>query len=210
MSWRGGPGGATPWLALSASLNARYACATLGNSSGADREAEEEEEAPERREAEVIDLLSDEEEEAKVQEDDGSQPSDEEDDAGPAPVYDDEEAEGSEVASEDEGEARAHLVDVEEDGEASEAGSSDEEDDDERQSSPALGPATAHDVTEILDSDEEPEEQPVPVSDRRAIPARFLRKPDVAAPARMVNSDDEGVDEDEEQGEKEAERKSGQ
>ncbi|RPD53445.1 hypothetical protein L226DRAFT_617399 [Lentinus tigrinus ALCF2SS1-7] len=166
-------------------------------SSSEEEDEEDEEQAPKQREAEVIDLLSDDEEDEEEQEV-GS--SDEEAVAGPAPVFDDEEAaEGSEAGSVEENHGHAPLDEDEEELEDSDAGS--EGYDQQVRSSPAPGPPSAHEVTEILDSDEE-EEREAHLPAQRAIPPRFARKPDIVAPARIINGDDE---EDNEQGEEEAE-----
>lgn len=133
---------------------------------------ESEEEAPRVGEAEVIDLLSDEEDEDEGVEDEGV--------AAVAEDYD-EEAEGSDAGSGD-------------------------DDDESPRSSPAAGPSRvahsyAHEVTEILDSDEEPEaaeeqELAEEQEEERAVPARFQRKP--ATVEFGVQESDEGENSEEE------------
>ncbi|KAI0767010.1 hypothetical protein C8Q74DRAFT_1369875 [Fomes fomentarius] len=161
-------------------------------------EEEDDEEVLEQREAEVIDLLSDDDEETQGPEQDeaGQDEKEGDEDEGPA-VADEEEIEGSEIGSDEDSVQQAPFEGDEEDEAGSEARSDDE--DEARQSSPVV-----HDVTEILDSDEEPEEQPEPIPERRAIPARILRKPDVVASARSTDYEDEDAEEDETQAEEEA------
>ncbi|KAI0629041.1 hypothetical protein C8Q77DRAFT_1144676 [Trametes polyzona] len=147
--------------------------------SGQESGESEEEEAPRGArgtEAEVIDLLSDDDEDAQAQHDDNeAEEEEEEEDADAEAEEYDEEAEGSDVSSED-------------------------NDHGSRQSSPAAGPSHtahshAHEVTEILDSEEEADEQEEQDErdDRHAVPPRFQRKPALVA-SRPRGSDDEEQD----------------
>ncbi|KAI0645280.1 hypothetical protein C8Q79DRAFT_762004 [Trametes meyenii] len=145
---------------------------------------ETEEEIPHNghgKEAEVIELLSDDEDaEGDVQEDAD---------------------EGEEEYDEERDEA---IADYGEDAEGSEAGS----DDDQglSRSSPAAGPSgvvnsSNHEVTEMTDSDEEPEEAEGPEEteeqvERRALPARFQRKPDIVASVRQPSQDVDMLEDD--------------
>ncbi|KAI8973995.1 hypothetical protein BD414DRAFT_498806 [Trametes punicea] len=143
------------------------------------------EESEEDREAspEVIELLSDDEDaKARVRRQDEESEEEEETEEEGADEYG-EEAEGSDVQSDDTQESQ--------------------------RSSPAVGPSAvahsfAHQVTEILDSDEE-EEAEEEEGDHRSLPARFQRKPDIVAPARLESDEGEEYsdDADEEQGEDE-------
>ncbi|TBU23796.1 hypothetical protein BD311DRAFT_767691 [Dichomitus squalens] len=175
-----------------------------------DSDEDEEEEASEKPDAEVIELLSD-DEDASGEERDGEE-EDGEPVAGPAPADDEEEEEGGfdEEIVEDEVVADVDQIFEEED-DAAEEDLEDEEDaykaqcdeDDvheNNRSSPASG-STAHDVTEILDSDEGEAERE-PVTQRPAVPARFLRRPDILT---RVHAELDEAAEEAEQNEEEAE-----
>ncbi|KAI0332954.1 hypothetical protein GY45DRAFT_1320196 [Cubamyces sp. BRFM 1775] len=139
---------------------------------------------------EVIELLSDDGEPDA----DAKQASD--DDA-------EEEAEGEEA--EDEAEAEYDEEDQEEDVHSEDAQGSPRSSPFEEPSHPTE--SYAHEVTEILDSDEEPEEAEVEEGEEhRVLPARFQRKPDIVAPARLESDDEEEYEDelDEEQAEEQA------
>lgn len=165
-----------------------------------EEEEEDDEEVLEQREAEVIDLLSDDDEEVQGAEQDEDEGDEDDEDEGPAVADEEEEIEGSEIGSDEDPVQQAPFEGDEEEEAGSEAHS--DEGDEGRQSSQVV-----HDVTEILDSDEESEEQPEPIPERRATPARFLRKLDVVASARSTDYEDEDAEEDKTQAEEEAERK---
>ena len=67
---------------------------------------------------------------------------------------------------------------------------------------PRSSPAPPHEVTEILDSDEEDAQEEL-VTESPVVPARFRRKTDMGASvhARMMEDEANGVQEDEEQAE---------
>ena len=172
-----------------------------------DEESSEEEETPDEREPEVIDLLSD-DEDAEGEEQESDEAEHEGPVAGPAPVYDEDDDDGEsgyddevaeEIAEDEVVEEEFVESDISQDeGEDVDAtfehGDEDSDDEDPRSS-----PAPAHEITEILDSDEE-EAQAEPVAESPAIPARFRRKPSIVAP--MHNQVDEvqadgGAEEDE-------------
>ncbi|KAM5542871.1 hypothetical protein V8D89_003255 [Ganoderma adspersum] len=194
-----------------------YSGADYSSEAEEEEESSEEEETPDEREPEVIDLLSD-DEDAEGEEQDSDEASPEEAVAGPALVYDEEDDEGGydeevaeevmvedEVAEEDDVEDDAAEEDVEDVG----AGFKNryEDDEDNMDEDPRSSPAAVHEVTEILDSDDEaPLTQEEPVAER-TIPARFRRKSDISAPVDAhVDEDQEtgGVEEDEEQAEEQA------
>ncbi|KAM5542874.1 hypothetical protein V8D89_003258 [Ganoderma adspersum] len=194
-----------------------YSGADYSSEAEEEEESSEEEETPDEREPEVIDLLSD-DEDAEGEEQDSDEASPEEAVAGPAPVYDEEDDEGGydeevaeevmvedEVAEEDDVEDDAAEEDVEDVG----AGFKNryEDDEDNMDEDPRSSPAAVHEVTEILDSDDEaPLTQEEPAAER-TIPARFRRKSDISAPVDAhVDEDQEtgGVEEDEEQAEEQA------
>nr|VWO98562.1 cAMP dependent protein kinase catalytic subunit [Ganoderma boninense] len=169
-------------------------------SSDAEEEEESsgEEESAEEREPVVIDLLSDDEDaEGEEQDSDVAEP--EGAVAGPAPAYDeeeddsgyDEEVPEGEVVEDDINEDDAEGEDVEEVDAAFEGQYEDDEDDeDDVDEDPRSSPAAAHEVTEILDSDDEvPQEEPV--TEIPAIPARFRRKSGIGAPAHPSMDEDQ-------------------
>ncbi|KAM5542869.1 hypothetical protein V8D89_003253 [Ganoderma adspersum] len=194
-----------------------YSGADYSSEAEEEEESSEEEETADEREPEVIDLLSD-DEDAEGEEQDSDEAEPDEAVAGPAPVYDEEDDEGGydeevaeevvvedEVAEEDDVEDDAAEEDVEDVG----AGFRNqyEDDEDNMDEDPRSSPAAVHEVTEILDSDDEaPLIQEEPAAER-TIPARFRRKSDISAPVRAhVDGDHEtgGVEEGEEQAEEQA------
>ena len=142
-----------------------------------------------KRTAEVIDLLSD-DDEGDVpdhQEDEGAN----EDEAvpGPVPVYVDDDVsddDGEELQNSDASSNEAPLQSLydevarplyDEEDDAESAGTDSE---DELEQQPRSSPVHVdHDITEVLDSDDEPEQDQLQSSDRVAIPPRFLRKPGI-------------------------------
>ncbi|KAI1784350.1 hypothetical protein LXA43DRAFT_225677 [Ganoderma leucocontextum] len=195
-------------------------------SSEAEEDAESsEEETSDERGPEVIDLLSD-DEYAEGDEQDGDD-DERQEVAGPAPAYDEEEDEGGsdedvageEVAVDEEvedGIVENDTAEHELEDDAGEEESDDEEaayqgqyenDEGDVDEDPRSSPVPAHEVTEILDSDEE-EAQEGPAVESPAIPARFRRKPGIIARVPIHADEDqlsEGVEEDGEQAEEEAE-----
>ncbi|EJF57562.1 hypothetical protein DICSQDRAFT_157273 [Dichomitus squalens LYAD-421 SS1] len=174
-------------------------------------EEDEEEEAPDKPDAEVIELLSD-DEDASGEERDGEE-EDGETVAGPAPAYDEEEDEGGfdEGIVEDEVAADVDEI-VEEEEDAAEEDLEDEEDaykaqcdEDEDDAHENIHSSPAHEVTEVLDSDEE-EAESEPFAQGPVMPARFLRKPDVLTGVHVELDEDQlGEAAEEEQNEEEAE-----
>ncbi|KAI9064528.1 hypothetical protein FKP32DRAFT_1685428 [Trametes sanguinea] len=161
--------------------------------------------------------LEDEEEEGWGEPYDGEEYSSEEEESkeGSPEVIellsDDEEAQRSEQEAEEDEDAEAED-DYDEEAEGSEAGS--DEDEESEASGPTAAPSIVahsnpHEVTEILDSDEDQEEdgEGEDTDDRRALPARFQRKPDIVADARMESDEGEPSEDelDEEQAEEEEE-----
>lgn len=152
---------------------------------------------PKKHNAEVIDLLSD-DDEREGEDDEGDEEeeeygSDEEAVAGPAPAWaeDEEDVEGSDAGS-DHPSRQGLREDVQYD-EVVETGS--EEDDQDPRSSPGA----THDVTEILDSDEEEEQDELDSSDHPAIPARFLRKSNAMSFSHPDPADAEAIEDEREE-----------
>ncbi|KAI0753057.1 hypothetical protein C8Q80DRAFT_1149682 [Daedaleopsis nitida] len=173
-----------------------------GEDYGSSSEEEEEDKVAEQRGTEVIDLLSGEDEGEDAEEDDVAPSDEDEAVSGTALVSDDEDEKTSEESSDsgDEDGERAPVEeeeDVANDVERSDE-DEDEEEEEERQNSPAPAQPNHPDVTEILDSDEELEEQES-TPNHHAVPARFLRKPGFASNAVSKKGgtiEDDAADED--------------
>ena len=187
------------------------------SSEAEEEESSEEEETPDEREPEVIDLLSD-DEDAEGEEQDSDEAEPEGAVAGPAPAYDEDEDEDEggydeevaeevlaeeEVAEDDEVEDDAADEDLEDAGAGFEHQYEDDEDNVDED--PRSSPAPVHEVTEILDSDDEaPQEESTA---EPAIPARFRRKSDIGAPVHAhvdEVQETEDIEEDEEQAKEQA------